>query len=72
MVESVIKDRIVQHTEEVTLLKNNLHGFCKVNPCLANLLEFFERVNKHVDLGRHCILKISKSSLQGASSKAFE
>ena len=29
----------------------NQHGFCKGKSCLTNLLEFFEKVSRHVDVG---------------------
>ena len=33
------------------MLRENQHGFCKGKLCLTNLLEFFEKVNRHVDAG---------------------
>ena len=51
MVESLIQDKILKHIEEQALLRENQHGFCKGKSCLTNLLEFFEKVNRHVDAG---------------------
>ena len=51
MVESLIKDRIIKHVEEQALMMESQHGFCKGRSCLTNLLEFFEKVNRHVDVG---------------------
>ena len=51
MVETLIQEKILKHIEEQTLLRENQHGFLKGKSCLTNLLEFFEKVNRHVDLG---------------------
>ena len=51
MVESLIQDKILKHREEQALLRGNQHGFSKGKSCLTNLLEFFEKVNRHVDVG---------------------
>uniref|UniRef100_A0A8C3F3S5 Reverse transcriptase domain-containing protein n=1 Tax=Chrysemys picta bellii TaxID=8478 RepID=A0A8C3F3S5_CHRPI len=51
LVETIVKNKIVRHTEKHKLLSNSQHGFCKGKSCLTNLLEFFEGVNKHVDKG---------------------
>ncbi|KAM7181807.1 uncharacterized protein RBU57_000458 [Macrochelys suwanniensis] len=51
LVETIVKNKIVRHIEEHKLLGKSQHGFCKGKSCLTNLLEFFERVNKHVDKG---------------------
>ncbi|CAM4524930.1 unnamed protein product [Lepidochelys kempii] len=51
LVETIVKNKIVRHLEEHKLLGKSQHGFCKGRLCLTNLLEFFERVNKHVDKG---------------------
>lgn len=39
---------LLKHIEEYSLLRENHHGFCKGKSCLTNLLEFTEKVNKHV------------------------
>ena len=40
-----------KYSEEQALLRENQHGFCKGKSCLTNLLEFFEKVNRHVGAG---------------------
>ncbi|CAM4678027.1 unnamed protein product [Lepidochelys kempii] len=51
VVETIVKNKIVRHIKEHKLLGKSQHGFCKGKSCLANLLEFFEESNKHVDKG---------------------
>ncbi|CAM5087761.1 unnamed protein product [Eretmochelys imbricata] len=51
LVETIVKSRIIRHTDEHDLLGKSQHGFCKGKSSLTNLLEFFEEVNKHVDEG---------------------
>ncbi|CAM4600474.1 unnamed protein product, partial [Lepidochelys olivacea] len=51
LVETIVKNKIVRHIEEHKLLGKSQHGFCKGKSFRTNLLEFFERVNKHVDKG---------------------
>uniref|UniRef100_A0A8C3FHN3 Reverse transcriptase domain-containing protein n=1 Tax=Chrysemys picta bellii TaxID=8478 RepID=A0A8C3FHN3_CHRPI len=48
LVQTIVKNKIVRHTEEHNLLGKSQHGFCKGKLCL---LEFCEGVNKHVDKG---------------------
>lgn len=49
--EAFIKTGIAKPIKERTLLKISHHGFCKGELCLTNLLLFFEKMNKHVDMG---------------------
>lgn len=49
--ETIIKDRIIRHRERKSLLRENQHGLCKGDSCLTNLIEFYEKINKHVDNG---------------------
>lgn len=48
--ESIIKTRILKYIEEQPLLGKNQHGFWKRKSCITNLLELFEKVNKHADM----------------------
>ena len=49
ILESIIKDHIVEHLNKYSLIKSSQHGFTKGKSCLTNLLEFFETVTKEVD-----------------------
>ena len=51
MVESLIQDKILKHIEEQALLRENQHGFYKDKSRLTSLLEFFEKVLRHVNVG---------------------
>ena len=33
------------------MLRENQYGFCEGKTCLTNLLELFEKVNRHVGVG---------------------
>ncbi|CAM4501026.1 unnamed protein product [Caretta caretta] len=50
LVETIVKNKIVRHIEELKLLGKSQHVFCKGKSCLTNQ-EFFEAVKKHVDKG---------------------
>ena len=41
LLESVIRDRIVEHLEKNNLIKDSQHGFRRNRSCLTNLLDFF-------------------------------
>lgn len=51
MLESIIKDKIVEHLEKFKLINTSQHGFSKGKSCLTNLLEFFETVTQYLDDG---------------------
>jgi Reverse transcriptase (RNA-dependent DNA polymerase) len=51
MLESIVKDHIVNHLNKFNLIKSSQHGFTKGRSCLTNLLEFFETVTKELDQG---------------------
>jgi len=51
--ESIIRDNLVYHLETNTLIKNSQHGFRKGRSCLANLLEFLDKVTGCVDSGEN-------------------
>ncbi|MBW6351215.1 reverse transcriptase family protein, partial [Pseudomonas aeruginosa] len=44
MLETVIRDRLVNHLEENNILKDTQHGFRKKRSCLTNLLDFFHDI----------------------------
>ena len=49
--ESIIKDKIVEHLQKFNLLNDSQHGFMKGKSCLTNLLEYLENVTKVLDEG---------------------
>ena len=51
ILESIIKDQLVQHLEVNNLILNSQHGFLKSKSCVTNLLEFLEVVTNAVDSG---------------------
>ena len=51
LMESVIKDHIMDHLLTNELILSSQHGFMKRKSCLTNLLDFFEYVTSEVDRG---------------------
>ena len=51
VLESIIKDAIMEHLEQHKLLEVSQHGFLPGRSCLTNLLAYLENVTKHVDSG---------------------
>ena len=51
MMESIIKDTMVEFLDRHSLIKDSQHGFRKSRSCLTNLLEFLEDVTSSVDDG---------------------
>ena len=51
LLESVIKDKIVEHLEINNLIKNSQHGFMARKSTTTNLLEFLETVTNEYDSG---------------------
>lgn len=52
VLESIIKDNLVEHLYNNKLIKDSQHGFTQGRSCLTNLLEFLESVTKWVDDGK--------------------
>ena len=50
--ESIIKDEIIEHLNIFKLINGSQHGSTKGRSCLANLLEFFEKVVDTIDKGK--------------------
>ena|SRR5688572_14897193 len=44
VMERIVKDNIVEHLNEHTIIKGSQHGFTRGRSCWTNLLEFFEEV----------------------------
>ena len=51
ILESIIRDGIVEHVKKYNLIRDSQHGFVKKRSCLTNLLEFLEFVSNYVDQG---------------------
>ena len=49
VVESIIRDHLVQHLVYNNLINNSQHGFCKGYSCSTNLLVFLETVIAEID-----------------------
>ena len=54
VVESLLRDEIVQHLEKFSLIKESQHGFRKGYSCVTNLLSFLEFVTASVD-AKQCV-----------------
>ena len=53
IIESIIKDDLVQHLKVNSLVNKSQHGFTKNRSCTKNLLEFLEEVTREVDSGKN-------------------
>jgi hypothetical protein len=51
LLESIIRDFIVEHLKNHKLIKDSQHGFVSGKSCLTNLLLFLDTVTKYVDKG---------------------
>jgi len=51
ILESIIKDKLIEHFDKYKLIRDSQHGFTKNRSCLTNLLDFFETVTKNLDDG---------------------
>ena len=51
ILESIIKDNLVEHLDRHRLIRNSQHGFTKSKSCLTNILSFMESVTLNVDKG---------------------
>jgi Reverse transcriptase (RNA-dependent DNA polymerase)/Endonuclease-reverse transcriptase len=51
LLESIIKDHVVDHLERHSLIKKSQHGFMKGRSCTSNLLAFLEKITADVDNG---------------------
>ena len=51
IVEGIVKQRLVSHLEEHSLIKDSQHGFLRGRSCLTNLLDFLEDTTKELDQG---------------------
>ena len=51
MMESILKDNIVEHLARHRLINSSQHGFMRGKSCTSNLLHFLEKVTVAVDSG---------------------
>jgi len=51
VIESLLRDAIVEHLERNTLIRDSQHGFRKGRSCLTNLLAFLDKVTESIDNG---------------------
>jgi len=51
LLESIIKDQIVEHLAVNNLIKATQHGFMKNKSTVTNLIEFFDKITSEVDAG---------------------
>ncbi len=51
ILETLIKEEIMNHIESNGLIRRSQHGFMKGKSCATNLIEFMDRVTKIVDSG---------------------
>ena len=51
ILESIVKDNVLDHIKKYKLIKGTQHGFVKNRSCMTNLLEFLEYVSDYVDQG---------------------
>ena len=53
MLESIIKQKLVQYLESQDVIKPSQHGFRSGRSCLTNLLEYLEYVTTQIDNRKH-------------------
>ena len=51
LLESIIKDAIMEHLEQHTVINVSQRGFLPGRSCLTNILAYLESLTKHVDSG---------------------
>ena len=52
IIESIVKDDLLDHLRRNKLIADSQHGFMKNRSCATNLLDFLEQVTKAVDSGK--------------------
>ena len=51
VLESILKDDIMDHLSRNQLIKKSQHGFMKGKSCATNLLEFLDKITEATDKG---------------------
>ena len=54
IMESIVRDAVVEHLETNTLISDHQHGFVQRRSCLTNLLEVLEAWTRILDEGYGC------------------
>ncbi|CAM5155124.1 unnamed protein product [Natator depressus] len=52
IMDQVLKESILKHLEERTVIRNIHHGFTKGKSCLTNLIAFYDEITGSVDEGK--------------------
>ena len=52
MMESIIKDKLMEHLARYKLIRETQHGFLKGKSCTTNLIAFMDKLTKTVDSGK--------------------
>ncbi|CAM4577577.1 unnamed protein product [Lepidochelys kempii] len=52
IMEQVLKESILKHSEERKVIRNSQHGFTKGKSCLTNLIAFYDEITGSVDEGK--------------------
>ena len=68
VMESIIRDAIVEHLDNHSLILDSQHGFRKGRSCTTNLLKFLDKVTAAVDRGE--VLMSCFSTLQRRSTRS--
>lgn len=67
VMESIIRDEMIEHIKKHDLIRETQHGFIKKRSCLTNLLEFLEIVTEYIDKG--CPIDVIYLDFQKAFDK---
>jgi len=69
IVESIMRDKIIDHLERYKLINDSQHGFVKRKSCLTDLLIFMEKVTNILDSGYPLDADVIYLDFQTASDK---